>query len=396
MSEPKAFYERFPVAQRIEHLLLVLSFTTLGVTGLVQKYIGAGLSISLINLFGGIESTRIIHRVAATIFFLEVIYHLFVLGYRIYVERIEMTMLPGVKDIKDAIQALGYNLGLAKSRPHMGRYTFSEKAEYWALIWGGLVMGLTGFMLWNPIVTTKVLPGVFIPAAKAAHGGEAVLAVLAIIVWHFYHVHLKSWNSSMINGKVNRHEMEAEHFLELEKIEAGISKVKLAPDVLKKRKTVYFPIAGILTLAALFGVYQTVTVEKTAVITAPPAEQVQILATAQPTSVPTLLPTPTEIPHRVMNPNATAAVTGGTTWDGGIGAMLQNKCGMCHGTSGGLSLATYADLMKGAASGPVVVSGDPTTSLIVKIMEAGGHPGQLSADELAALKAWIQAGAPEK
>jgi hypothetical protein len=59
-------------------------------------------------------------------------------------------------------------------------------------------------------------------------------------------------------------------------------------------------------------------------------------------------------------------------------------------------MATYADLMKGATSGAVITSGDPTASLIVKIMEAGGHPGQLSADELAALKAWILAGAPEK
>lgn len=395
MTEQKAFYERFPVIQRIEHLLLVLSFTTLGVTGLIQKYIGSGVSLWLIQVFGGIESTRIIHRVAATIFFIEVIYHLFILGYKIYVERVELTMLPGLQDAKDGIQALGYNLGFTKTKPRMGRYTFAEKAEYWALIWGGLVMGITGFMLWNPIVTTKILPGVFIPAAKAAHGGEAVLAVLAIIVWHFYHVHLKSWNSSMINGKITRHQMDEEHALELDKIEAGVGTIKAAPAILKKRKTIYFPIASILSLAALFVVYQFITIEKTAVAIAPPAEEVQILSTAQPTPEPTLLPTPTPLPHINMNPNA-PSTTNATTWDNGIGAMLQSQCGACHGTSGGLSLATYADIMKGAASGPVITSGDPTTSLIVKILEAGGHPGQLSTEELAALKAWIQAGAPEK
>ena len=290
---------------------------------------------------------------------------------------------------------LGYNLGFTKTKPRMGRYTFAEKAEYWALIWGGIVMGITGFMLWNPIVTTKYLPGVFIPAAKAAHGGEAVLAVLAILVWHFYHVHFKRWNSSMINGKMPRHAMEDEHGIELDKIEAGVGPVIAAPAVLKKRKTIYFPIASILSLAALFLVYQFVTVEKTAVEVAPPAEQVQILSTAQPTQVPTLLPTRTPLPFKNMNPNATKS-TNATTWDDGIGAMLQSKCGACHGTSGGLSLATYADIMKGSTNGPVVTSGDPTASLIVKILEAGGHPGQLSAQELDALKAWIQAGAPEK
>ena len=361
MNEHKAIYERFPVIQRIEHLLLFLSFTTLGITGLIQKYIGAGISLSLIQLFGGIESTRIIHRVAATIFFIEVIYHLFILGYKIYVERVEMTMLPGLKDAKDAIQALGYNLGFTKTKPRMGRYTFAEKAEYWALIWGGIVMGITGFMLWNPIVTTKYLPGVFIPAAKAAHGGEAVLAVLAILVWHFYHVHFKRWNSSMINGKMPRHAMEDEHGIELDKIEAGVGPVIAAPAVLKKRKTIYFPIASILSLAALFLVYQFVTVEKTAVEIAPPAEQVQILSTAQPTQVPTLLPTRTPLPFKNMNPNATKT-TNATTWDDGIGAMLQSKCGACHGTSGGLSFATFADIMKGSTNGPVVTSGDPTAS----------------------------------
>ncbi len=272
MSDQRAFYERFPVAQRIEHLLLVLSFTTLGITGLIQKFIGADISLLLIQVFGGIESTRIIHRVAATIFFIEVIYHLFILGYKVYVERVDMTMLPGLKDAKDGIQALGYNLGLTKTKPRMGRYTFAEKAEYWALIWGGIVMGITGFMLWNPIITTKYLPGVFIPAAKAAHGGEAVLAVLAILVWHFYHVHLKRWNTSMINGKMPRHEMEDEHLLELEKIEAGVGPITASPTVLKKRKTIFFPIASILSVAALFMVYQFVTVEKTAVAIAPPAE----------------------------------------------------------------------------------------------------------------------------
>ena len=63
------------------------------------------------------------------------------------------------------------------------RFTFDEKFEYWAFVWGTLVMGLTGFMLWNPIVTAKILPGVAIPAALAAHSGEALLAVLAIAIW---------------------------------------------------------------------------------------------------------------------------------------------------------------------------------------------------------------------
>ena len=89
------------------------------------------------------------------------------------------------------------------------------------MVWGTFIMIITGFMMWNPIATTNYLPGQFIPAAKVAHGGEAVLAALAIILWHFYHVHLRHFNKSMFIGKMTRHEMEEEHPAELALIEAG-------------------------------------------------------------------------------------------------------------------------------------------------------------------------------
>ncbi len=92
---------------------------------------------------------------------------------------------------------------VAKTPPQMGRYTFEEKMEYWAFAWGAIIMGATGFMMWNPISTVKFLPGEVIPAAKAAHGGEALLAVLAIIIWHMYGVHIKRFNKSMWTGKMS-------------------------------------------------------------------------------------------------------------------------------------------------------------------------------------------------
>ncbi len=73
----------------------------------------------------------------------------------------------------------------------MDRYTWEEKVEYWSLLWGTIVMIVTGFMLWNPIATARFLPGEFIPAAQVVHGGEALLAILAVLVWHFYSVHLR-------------------------------------------------------------------------------------------------------------------------------------------------------------------------------------------------------------
>ncbi len=128
---------RFELARRIEHLVLILSFTTLAITGLPQKFSLAGISQVMIHLYGGIEMTRVIHRLAATIFVLEAVYHLVVLGYKLFVVRVEASMMPGLKDVVDGIQATLYNLGLRKELPRMGRYNFKEKRSIglWRGVW---------------------------------------------------------------------------------------------------------------------------------------------------------------------------------------------------------------------------------------------------------------------
>ncbi|HEX9029359.1 MAG TPA: cytochrome b/b6 domain-containing protein [Anaerolineales bacterium] len=386
-------YLRFRVIERIEHWILFLSFTTLAVTGLPQKYASAGISQAIISGLGGIEAVRIIHRVAATIFILEAIYHLVMLGYKLYVRRVQATMLPGIKDATDAIQAAKYNLGLSTQEPKLPRYNFAEKAEYWAMIWGLVLMGLTGFMLWNPLLTTRILPGDFIPAAKAAHGYEALLAVLAIILWHFYNVHIKFWNWSMIKGSLSEHQMEEEHGQELQDIEAGRVKAPTAtPEELRKRKMLYFPIATVVSLALVFGIYWLVTAEQTAITTIPAAEP----------NVPIFSPvTPTPAPTAAATETSAAPASGGgaaATWDGGIGALFQDKCGSCHGPAamGGLALDTYANAMKGGSTGPVIVAGDPDKSPLVDVQKKGGHAAEFSPEELQQVIDWIKAGALEK
>ncbi|HZW02652.1 MAG TPA: cytochrome b/b6 domain-containing protein, partial [Anaerolineaceae bacterium] len=203
MSEHPESYNRFQIAQRIEHIVLILSFTILALTGLPQKYPLSPISQGIVGALGGIEAIRIIHRVAATIFVLESVYHLVYVGYMLFVKRRQASMVPTLDDGKDAIQSISYNLGLTKQEPKMPRFNFAEKMEYWAMLWGLLVMAVTGFMLWNPIATARILPGEFIPAAKVAHGGEAILAVLAIIIWHFYNVHIRTFNKSMFTGKLS-------------------------------------------------------------------------------------------------------------------------------------------------------------------------------------------------
>ncbi len=269
MSNDQQQYHRFDIFQRSEHIILLVSFTVLAVTGLPQMYSQQPWATVMILGMGGIETVRIIHRVAAVALILGTIYHFVALAYRIYVKRVALTMLPGLQDVKDGLQALGHNLGIVKSAPRMGRYNFGEKIEYWAVIWGTVVMVITGFMLWNPIATTSVLPGEFIPAAKAAHGGEALLAVLSILTWHFYHVHVKRFNRSMFTGYISREEMEEEHALELEEIEQGLPRVEPNPEVINRRRRVFLPVAAVVTVLLLIGLYFFVTFEQTAITTVP-------------------------------------------------------------------------------------------------------------------------------
>src|SRR5574341_602879 len=272
MKRTPQVYTRFSLYQRIEHGVMLVAFTALALTGLPQKFAEAGVSQWIIAFLGGIESVRIIHRVFATVLMVATIYHLMRVGYDLFVLRKQPAMLPMVKDMRDMWEKVLFNLGLRKTHPKLPRFNADEKMEYWAFVWGTLVMVLTGFMLWNPIATARFLPGQFIPAAKVAHGAEATLAVLAIIVWHFYSVHLKQFNKSMWTGKMERPMMQEEHAAELEDIEAGRVWTPPAPAAYKKRMQVFVPVAAVISALLLAGVIWFVTFEQTAIETIPPYE----------------------------------------------------------------------------------------------------------------------------
>jgi cytochrome b subunit of formate dehydrogenase len=267
-------WERFSLSDRIQHGIMLLSFLVLAVTGLPQKFITSDVRLvdSLIDLMGGIETVRVAHRAAATVLMLSTIFHLIDVAYRILVRRAALSMLPRYQDVADALQAARYNLGLAKERPRMGRFTWEEKVEYWSLLWGTVVMIGTGFMLWNPIATTRILPGEAIPAARVVHGGEALLAVLAVLIWHFYSVHLRYFNRSMFTGRMSEHEMQDEHPLELERLKAGEAEPPIDPLLLRRRRRIFLPVAGVLGAVLLAGLYWFVTFEQTAIATLPPAK----------------------------------------------------------------------------------------------------------------------------
>ncbi len=341
-------YRRFSSVQRAQHLLLILSFTLLAITGLPQKFAGEGWAETMIAWMGTIENARLIHHYAAIVLVLVSIAEFVMIGYKIYVERARWTIFPRLQDAFDAFNQFFYNLGLRKDAPKYDRYAWGEKFEYWALVWGTAIMALTGFILWNPILSTKFLPGEWIPVAKAAHGGEAILAVLAILVWHIYNVHIKTFNKSMFTGKMSRHEMQEEHALELELLEQNKASYAAPIEIQQRRRRRFLPFAIIASALMLFAVYLFVTAETTAISTVPPVsaqQQVFVPRTFTPTATrvpPTATPLPATATLEPGKPTFTPAPAQSPTASGAQNAVAlpadhagRTVCQVCHATGVG-------------------------------------------------------------
>jgi hypothetical protein len=193
----------------------------------------------------------------------------------------------------------------------------------------------------------------------------------------------------MFTGKLTEEEMKEEHPAELAQILAGKGQIRPPARVVRQREQVFFPIAFVLTATLGFGLYKFITFEQTAIKTVPRGETAPVFVQITATPLPTPLPSPTPLPGQELQL---------ASWEGGVSDLLANRCGTCHiqGNSGGLSLATYQDVLTGGNSGPAIIPGDPQNSMLVKIQSAGGHPGQLTDQELQKIIQWIEAGAPEQ
>ena len=231
MSPPRAEYVRFGLRPRLEHVAVMLLFLVLAVTGFPQKFFGAAWAAWTIDALGGIDTVRWLHRMAGIVFAALTVVHLGVALTLVLSGRSGWTMLPTRKDFADVVLMLRYYLGLSEEHARFGRFDYRQKFEYWGLVLGGLMMIVTGFMLYLPALTTRFLPGELIPAAKVAHSNEGLLAFLVVIIWHIYNAHLAPevfpFDPSIFTGRVTREFMEKEHPLELSgEEESGIRRVE--------------------------------------------------------------------------------------------------------------------------------------------------------------------------
>jgi cytochrome b subunit of formate dehydrogenase len=172
--------------ERVQHAVLAISFLTLVWTGFALKYPDSWWARPLLVLEGSHSIRSIIHRIAAVIFIAVSVTHLVSLIVSRRLRDHWKEMLPNTRDPREALSGFAYNLGLGSVEPQRSPHSYVEKAEYWAVVWGAVVMATTGLLLWANNLAMRMLPKSWLDVATSVHFYEALLATLAIVVWHFY------------------------------------------------------------------------------------------------------------------------------------------------------------------------------------------------------------------
>lgn len=256
------YIRRFSTMNIRIHVIIIVTFLLLALTGLPLKFHDAAWAHQLMSLLGGVDSSRIIHRIAAVGTFGYAIFHLGNLFIRWAVKRERglfwgpNSMVPQPKDIADIFANFRYFLYLGK-RPDSDRWNYIEKFDYLAVFWGVMIIGLSGLMLWLPVFFTSFLPGWTINAAYVIHSDEALLATGFIFVFHFFHTHLRPESFPMdtviFTGKISLERFRSERPLEYQRLVDNneLQDFLVDPPTREERRSAYvwgtvFLIVGIL------------------------------------------------------------------------------------------------------------------------------------------------------
>lgn len=197
--ESKSYYIRFERVWRILHVIVIVSFFGLALTGMILKFAGTKWAVFFANLLGGFENAGLIHRICALLTFCYFGVH-FVFVYKKwkasgkslfkYIFDKEHGLAPTWHDVREFFQTIRWFF-TGKKQPQYGRWTYWEKFDYFAVFWGVAMIGFTGLILWFPEFFTKFLPGYFINIATIVHSDEALLATGFIFTFHFFNTHFR-------------------------------------------------------------------------------------------------------------------------------------------------------------------------------------------------------------
>jgi len=254
--------KRFSPAQRLWHVSLILVFMLLSVTGLAWMYIETPWGQGLAGWFGGIRNTLEIHRVAGLVMLAFFAGHIIWLVFQIRFRWPEDSLLgPSSivflwRDVVGFFQHLGWVLGLRK-KPAFDRWSWWEKFDYWAVWWGFMIVGVTGLMLYNPVLTSDFFPGWFLNVALWVHRIEALLAMAHIFSVHFTVEHFRPntfpFNSAMFNGSIPLEEASSDHSAWVERLrKTGRLESQLVKDPPVIVRIAYFGFGYAMILLGLF------------------------------------------------------------------------------------------------------------------------------------------------
>ncbi len=221
-----AQYPRMTLNERLQHAAMLTSFVVLVITGFMLKFPDAWWVVPIRQMSENVFSVRsLLHRIAGVVMIAVSLYHLAYLSFTPRGRSLVRDMRPRIGDFFDAFTQFKFYLGRSEKRPRFHRFGYVEKAEYWALVWGVLVMAGTGITLWFDNFFINKLTKLGWDIARTIHYYEACLATLAIVVWHFYFVifnpDVYPMNTAWLTGKLTEEEMANEHPLELEQIRAA-------------------------------------------------------------------------------------------------------------------------------------------------------------------------------
>ncbi len=224
-------YVRMTGAERLQHGMLMASFIVLAVTGFMLHYPDAWWVKHIVRLSPVVFELRsLLHRVAAVVMVASALIHVLYILFSDRGKRFVLDMLPRRQDVFDVIGAIKYGLGMAKEKPKFGRFSYIEKSEYWALVWGTVVMTATGVVMWMENTFIGLFTKLGWDIARTVHFYEAWLAVLAIVVWHLYFVifnpDVYPMNAAWITGTLPEDVLAEEHPLEYEDVKARIAMKK--------------------------------------------------------------------------------------------------------------------------------------------------------------------------
>ncbi len=219
-TEAEEYFVRFGLTVRAQHFVLAVGVLLLIFTGLPIKFHESTWAKYFFQVIS-FELSRLLHRVGALLLIGVGIWHMLYL-FTAAGRRELRELLPRPKDLFDFWQNIKYLVGLSRERPKFGRFSYIEKFDYWAVYWGMVIMIGSGLLLWFHNLALGLFPKYILDIAREAHSDEALLATLAIVIWHWYNAHFNPsvfpMNTTIFTGKISKKRMMEEHPLEYEQL----------------------------------------------------------------------------------------------------------------------------------------------------------------------------------